>query len=66
VTARKRKARTNDLQIVIRVPAEVEHRAERLKPALERLHAGLRVSTSAVYRIALLAGLDALDERHRR
>jgi hypothetical protein len=62
----KRSRETNSLQVVIRVPGTVAPRAERLQPALQRERPGSWVSTSAVYRIALLAGLDALEERYRR
>lgn len=61
-------SRANDRQIILRVPAQVWKRAVRLARALQDRpeYAGMRVTTSAALRIALLAGLEVLERREGR
>lgn len=58
-----KRARENDRQIVIRVPGNTQDRAERVRTAIQRKSLGLRVTTSEVYRQALLHGLRVLERR---
>lgn len=56
----------NDVQIPIRLPAEVVERAETLVPKMERdpKRLGWRVSRSSVLREALIRGLDLLEAEY--
>lgn len=53
----------NDVQVAIRLPREAVARAGRLSEVLAARpsYAALRVTPSAVMRMALLRGLDALE-----
>ena len=55
--------RTQDRQIALRVPADTFKRAERLAPRMQKRPEWepFRMSASAVMRVALLKGLDALE-----
>lgn len=55
-----------DRQIAVRVPADTQDRAERIRAAIQRKSLGLRVTTSEVYRQALLHGLKVLERRFHR
>jgi hypothetical protein len=63
VVARRRE---NDAQIAVRVPADTQDRAERVRTAIQRKGLGVKVTTSEVYRQALLHGLKVLERRFRR
>lgn len=58
----------NDVQIPIRLPAEVVERAETLVPKMERdpKRLGWRVSRSSVLREALIRGLQALEDEYSK
>lgn len=58
----------NDEQVVLRVPAGTSDRAgELIDPmAAEPDRLGLRLSRSAVLRIALLRGLETLEQHYRK
>lgn len=57
------RTRENDRQIVVRVPADTQARAERVRTAIARKSLGLRVPTSEAYRQALLHGIKVLERR---
>ena len=54
--------RKNDRQIVLRVPTDTHDGVERVRLAIQ-LGVGVRVTTSEVYRQALLHGLKVLEKR---
>jgi len=58
---------TNEFQIGVRVPADVNDRADALADAMRDLpeFAAFRMTRSAVFRMALLDGLAALERKHR-
>jgi hypothetical protein len=60
------RTRENDRQIAVRVPADTQGRAERVRAAIQRQSLGLRVTASEVYRQALLHGLKVLERRFHR
>lgn len=54
--------------VVLRLPSELVSRAEFLRPMIEKdpeLRAWGRVSRSAVLRLAILKGLEALETQYR-
>jgi hypothetical protein len=53
-----------DRQIVLRAPASIVERAERIHAGFARQH--IRLSLSEVYRLALERGLGVLERRARR
>ena len=56
----------NDRKVALRVPAEVYKRAERVREAIGKRTLGAQLSTSEVFRLALLHGLKVLERRFRR
>jgi len=57
----------HDSQIVVRIPAELVARLDALVPALEAdpaVHVFGKVTRSTVVRLAVAAGLGALEARH--
>lgn len=58
----------NDRQIVLRVPEDTMDRAEKLARSLAKQpeYAGMRMTPSAVLRLALLRGLEQLESRRGR
>ena len=57
----------NDKQFALRLPGEALKRAERLARRLQGKteYQGLRVTTAAVLRLAMLRGLDEIEREQR-
>ena len=58
----------NDVQISMRLPRELVERAEALVAlvAQDPTYAGWRVTKAAVLRLALIEGVERLEERYRQ
>jgi hypothetical protein len=51
----------SEAQLVVRMPGDIRDRIERLRGELERRAGGATLQTSAVVRLVLERGLDALE-----